>query len=59
MGKRGGDGSEILREPYIIRSIKGPAFLYLIYLKDKVDGSKSNDKCDDQPGSVNICTFNL
>ena len=25
------------------RSIKGPVFLYLIYLKDKVDGSKSNN----------------
>ena len=38
MGKREGVGLEILREPCIIRSIKGPVFLYLIYLKDKVDG---------------------
>ena len=38
MEKGEGDGSEIPREPCIIRSIKGPVFLYLIYLKDKVDG---------------------
>ena len=43
MEKREGVGSEILREPYIIRFIKGPVFLYLIYLKDKVNGSKSNN----------------
>ncbi len=34
MGKREGAGSEILREPYLIRFIKGPAFLYMICLNN-------------------------